>query len=785
MPGQALAHHYIGTIHAMRGDLTRAMGQFSRALELARQAQDSPMLGAVLGEMANVNYLLGDFDSALVQYEEAGRLVDHPWRRGMMLINTGSIHEYRGDYDLALEAQTRALELMRQVGDVSSEAQALMAIGEIQCEQKDFSRGLDNLEQALAMARQAEDTVLEAYILKCRGHGLLDSGRLDEAVQTLAQATATARESDYFDILEWSLLGEAMAARRQGRWQDALHHLEDALAEVALVRRRSGGSAAFTGGIVREAGGIFQEAIAVLHHLHTHEPGQGVAGQKYAAQAFAVAQQARDRAFLDLLAEADFDLRYSRVPGYQQKESDLLTRIIGLEIDLAAVADRPALADSAVALRARVATAEDELHLLEADLRREDPRYAEVLYPTPLDLSQVQDAVLRPDELMLEYTLGDSASFLWAVGAGGEVLFEELPPRRIIEEQVGQLLPLLSDYNLTAGQPAWLQPQAFAVHELLLGKVRSLVDRYPHLVVVPDGILHYLPFAALASDGKPAATCREVPWLATTKVITSVPSAGALARVRRATGRAGGQTEIQAEIQDGAQAAGQGWLLVGDPRLPRNGEAGFLARAAGGEGLPPLPLAAAEIQQLAGLAPSGSSTVLTGPQATAAAVQAAASGHSFQLVHFATHGLYNESRPRFSGLVLSADSAAGDDGFLGLSEVLGMQLACRQVVLSACSSALGGHVTGEGIAGLHRSFLFAGARSVVAALWDVNGEATEALMARFYERLAALDAPDGDRAQALAAAQRDMIQQGQALTSGADPAHPAFWAAFVLSGDGR
>ena len=764
VPGQALALHYIGTIHAMQGDLTRAMSRFSRALELSRRTEDQRILGAVLGEMANVNYLLGDFENALDQYREASRLVGHPWRRGMMLINMGSIHEYRGDYELALEAQTQALELMRQVGDRGTEAQALMAIGEIQCEQKRFAEGLANLEQALTMARETENTVLEAYILKCQGHGLLDSGRLEDAVETLARATAAARTSDYFDILEWSLLGEAMAARLQGRWRDALAHLEDALAEVSLVRRRSGGSAAFTGGIVREAGGIFEEAIGVLHHLHQQEPGAG-----HDHRAFTVAQQARDRAFLDLLAEADFDLRFSGVPGYQQREGEILQRIITLERDLNRVAGQAALADSAGALRALLAAAEDDLHLLEADLRQQDPRYAEVLYPRPLELEQVQREVLLPDELLLEFALGDSASYLWAVGAGGEVQFRELPPRREIEDLVGQLLPLLQDYNLTGGQVAWLQPQAHAAHEMLVGPVGELVARYPHLVVVPDGILHYLPFGTLVSDGTAVESCRQLAFLARSKVITSAPSAGALARVRRPD----------------AEEEEAGWLLVGDPRLPRDGETGFLARAAGSEGLPPLPLAGEEIAALAALAPENSSTVLTRERATAAGVRAAAAGRSYRLVHFATHGLFNEDRPRFSGLVLSADSAAKDDGFLGLSEVLGMHLSCRQVVLSACSSALGGHVTGEGISGLHRSFLFAGARSVVAALWDVNGEATARLMADFYGTLAQPGVSRIDRAEALTAAQRHMINSDEALASGADPAHPAFWGAFVMSGDGR
>jgi CHAT domain-containing protein len=145
----------------------------------------------------------------------------------------------------------------------------------------------------------------------------------------------------------------------------------------------------------------------------------------------------------------------------------------------------------------------------------------------------------------------------------------------------------------------------------------------------------------------------------------------------------------------------------------------------------------------------------------------------------ASHGLFNEARPRYSGLVLSPDPASGDDGFLSISEVLALDLDCDQVVLSACASALGPHVSGEGRVGLTRSFIFAGARSVVSALWDVSGQETARFLALYYARLGAGGA---DRDEALAAAKRAMWAEG---AEGVDPAHPAFWAAFVLSGAGH
>ena len=183
------------------------------------------------------------------------------------------------------------------------------------------------------------------------------------------------------------------------------------------------------------------------------------------------------------------------------------------------------------------------------------------------------------------------------------------------------------------------------------------------------------------------------------------------------------------------------------------------------------------------LAPAPDSRDLRGEAATVTRVKDAGGEKTWAQVHFATHGLLNEDRPRYSGLVLSPDSGAGDDGFLNVSDVFGLRLDCQQVVLSACSTALGEQVSGEGLVGLTQGFLFAGARSVVAAMRDVSGEATATFMSTYYGHLAG---GESDRATALAATKRAMIcGDNSDRATGAEYSHPAYWSAFVLSGQGR
>lgn len=748
--GQAVAQHYIAAIQIMQGDLTRAMTGLQDARALAERDGDPSVLGGILGEMAAVNYHLGDFDRALDQYREAVRLAGHPWQRGMMLVNIGSIHEFRHRAQEAVPVLQEALELMRQVGDHRTETQALQSLGEAYIELGRLDEGLAALDEAIAAAREFEIPMSEASALEIKGQGLRKRGDLVGARLAFDAAIARARAIDYFDSLEWALLGRAQVARAEGQPLQALEDLREALAEVAEVRRRSGGAASVTSGITGQAGGITGELIDLLYDLHLTHPEAG-----YAAQAYAVAQEARERAFLDLMTEADYDLQISAVPGFREQEGAILKRIVGLEKSLST-----APADSAGSLRARLAAAENDLEMLEARLRAEDPRYAQILYPEPLGLEEVRREVLRPGELLLEYRLGEERSFLWVVDRSGARMLA-LPGRAAIEKAVRDLLPFLRDYNLTGPEAAWYVPPARALHTLLLESVAADIETADQLIICADGILHYLPFEVLLTRDTAAASFADLPWLVRDKVVRYTPSASILGRLGR---------------ED--PVSGEDWLLVGDPVLVAGEDAGLFARAAGAAGLPPLPWAGREIQTLAGLAP-GRARVLTAGQATRRGLAEAGRRGGLSLVHIASHGLFNEARPRYSGLVLSPDPERGDDGFLSVPEILALDLNCRQVVLSACASALGPHVTGEGLVGLTRSFHFAGARSVISALWDVSGEPTARFMEVYYGDLAG---GSRDRAAALARAKRKFWMRS---FEGVDPAHPALWGAFVLSGVGR
>ena len=147
----------------------------------------------------------------------------------------------------------------------------------------------------------------------------------------------------------------------------------------------------------------------------------------------------------------------------------------------------------------------------------------------------------------------------------------------------------------------------------------------------------------------------------------------------------------------------------------------------------------------------------------------------YRIVHFATHGLIDSRRPELSGLVLSMVDEAGrpQNGYLGLRDIYNLNLPVELVVLSACETGLGKETAGEGLVGLTRGFMYAGARRVVASLWKVDDIATAELMGRFYR---ALEQDGLAPAAALRQAQLEMAHHS-------DWSYPYYWGAFAVQGD--
>jgi CHAT domain-containing protein len=410
--------------------------------------------------------------------------------------------------------------------------------------------------------------------------------------------------------------------------------------------------------------------------------------------------------------------------------------------------------------------------------------------PQPLNLKEIQQQTLDPDTLLLEYSLGDNASYLFVV-SHASIASYQLPKRSEIEAATRRARELLTARQPRPGETvakrqarikeanASYWPQAAALSQMLLGPAASQLGS-KRLLIVADGALQYLPFGALPVPDPKASTSSRLEFDSTPLMveheIVHLPSASALAVLRRELAGRQPAPRAVAVLADPVFSAKDARVnLVAKTRMGEEASLD-LTRAINdvrGE-LRRLLLTRDEAEAILSVTPR---TDGFGALDFRANRETAASDElsRYRIVHFATHGLLNSEHPELSGVVLSLVDEQGrpQDGFLRLHEIFNLRLPAELVVLSACQTGLGKEVKGEGLVGLTRGFMYAGAARVVASLWQVNDAATAELMKRFYRRML----QDGMRpSAALRAAQIEMWERPQWQS-------PFYWGGFVLQGE--
>jgi CHAT domain-containing protein/Tfp pilus assembly protein PilF len=755
----------IGLAYWSLSELQKSLDAFGRSLPLRREAEDRTGEAVTLHNMGILYQTLGDLDQGLDHYEQALAIRQAVGdRRGeaKTLHNIGSIYEERGEKRRGLEYYEKALPLRREVGDRAGLANTLQSIGNVYKDLRQWPEAQAALDEALALSRSIGDRRVEALTLVSLGGVRAGRGELEGAAAALESALRLSRETGdrggQAEALHQLARVQREAGdlyRAKGLLEEAIVLLEDVRTEVASHELRSTYLATH-----RDA---YELQIDVLMRLHRADILGG-----YDAEAFAVSERARARGLLDTLVEARADLRRGVEPALLAREEELQRQINVLEQRRTSLLGQPEkAAEVGKELDRRLA----EHREVRTEIRLKSPRYAALTEGRSLTVSEVQSGLLDPDTVLLEYSLGAEKSYLWAIGAR-RMRSYELPPRERLEEAARRLYQRMSAPGRVAR--AEMGVAGAELSRLLLGPLTEELAA-KRVVVVVDGALHYISFAALPWG--PQAT----PLVASHEVV-SLPSASTLAVLRgESAGRSAGPATV-AVVSDPV-------FRRDDPRVLR--ERGGSAPVAEGAPVPDLLRSASESgltgwerlpfsrQEAEGI------LALAGPSGTLRALDFDASRETvvspelggYRIVHFATHGLINSQHPELSGLVLSLVDRQGRpvDGFFRLHEIYNLKLEADLVVLSACRTALGKQVKGEGLIGLTRGFMHAGAPRVVASLWNVRDQATAELMRRFYRGLL----KEGLTPSAALRAAQISLAREPAWQS------PYYWAGFVLQGDWR
>jgi CHAT domain-containing protein len=771
--GEALAISNLAMVLLHDGRPAEALRRLEPARQIGRDTGDLEVQGVIDNSLGTVYRHLGLFDQAIELHRQAGenaRLRGDRHGQGGAANNLALDYQASGDLPSALEWLKQASDVAGQLGTPSVQSVALTNYAQAATETGASGVALRLAAQARELAQQTGNRYQEAAALDALGAADLRLGDAAQAREFFARAVEIGQELGTGTDLVARLVGLAQAEQLLGQPDDALGHYARAMAELEAQRT-----------------GIFDHELRVSFLATATalavDYADLLATRDRAADALHVAERAKARSLLELLAESQGQIGAGPDPDLAQRERDLLEELRDADSQLRYLRSgaEPDAADAQVrAVRDREQQLDLELRAIRAELRHRSPRYASLVRPEPWTAEQIRSHLLGPDTALLEYVIGEERGLLLAV-TQNEIRAARVPSRKELEPLVAELRAAI-----VAGRKGPM-PHAHELYQRLVAPAADLIA-HRDLLVVPDGPLYLLPFAVLlTAPPEPGDTAAPLSYLIRDHALSYAQSASVAGLlVTDGTAAPAPHALHLAAYGDpvcvGPQAAdAAGPASAASPaRVAARAQAARIA-----QGCPRIPFTVNEVWEVADLvavdglpleqpeAFDGDGVrIRTGSAATKQDIAGfIAGGPPARFLHLATHGITDTRQPQFSGLLFSGPLEDPGEVIWPTFEILNARIASELVVLSACDTGLGRFFGGEGVVGLSRAFLCAGAGAVCVSLWHVADASTPELMRTFYQQVLA-GAP---KRQAMRAAQLAMLDQPQA--------RPSQWAPFVLFGE--
>lgn len=830
--GQAAALKNLGHVYFEWGYWSRGVDYEEESLRLSRSIDDRfneaktlNVLGLFLSLMGERQRALEYNLGALRFFERIGSLND----QAISLNSLGHLQLSLGAVPDSIKTYKRASEIYRQIGRPTGESLALHYIGKGFEILGDYRQALKYYDQALKVKRLHRDPRPEAHILQSIADVYRAQGRYHKALTYYHQASGTSRRLG--DRQNWadSIIGIGRIYLKLGRLRKASSSFDQALALSRGIKDRVGQiSALYNIAVVEynrgnlkaalranEAGLIIIEDlrtkvinqrfrisyfatvhqhyrlnIDLLMQLHRKHPNDG-----YDKKAFKISEMSRARTLLELLAEGNINIEEGADKALLEEENqlrELYTKKTELRTGILNKARYSQLLSEEDKAQLEVLEHEiiDLSHRqdnIRDEIKKQNTRYTGLTQNQPLALAQIQKEVLDGHTLLLEYALGERHSYLWVVSSDSFDVYE-LPQRAAIENVVSDTYAMLSDpkkYSLKR-QAEWSRLIKY-LGSVLLGPVYSRLGK-KRLLIVADGLLHELPFAVLPAAGRSKITERpagvENPLILTNEIVY-IPSASTLSIQRQFLSNRKPASRLIAVFADAVYNLSDNRFTHSSGSLPKpSGQFNEGSRPLPGQfsnyeegavfDLPPLPFSREEANTISSLVPDEEVLLAVGFDATRERALSPELS-SYRIIHFAVHGEFNGEYPELSGIYFTLFNKNREKryGFVGLQDVYNLNLSADLVVLSACETALGENIKGEGLVGLPRGFMYAGAARVMATLWKVEDYHTSELLKVFYLNFLRNGMSP---AAALRAAQIDMLRR---FGSNA----PYYWAGFIMQGE--
>jgi len=787
------------------GQYERAMAFYRQALKVQKGIGNLEGEGNALTNMGNVYANLSQYEEALEFYHRAlaiKKKIGDRRGEGTLLGNMGVVHWYQDQYEQALGFYQQALSIRREIEDRTGEGNDLTNVGNVYADLGQSQKALACYKQALKIRRELGDRAGEGNALNNMGALYRDLSQHQKALEFHRQALAINMEIGNQKEIWLSSYGTARSLEELEKFPEALKHYEIAVQTIESIRGSLRGEELKTGFLEHKLF-VYQDLLKLLFRLHKKDETKG-----YDRKAFRYAERCKARSFLDQLAEAGAGIQKGVEPGLLTREQDLYGQLARARKNL-----RKNISEAErVHIRSQVKNLERQLEHLQWEIRDKNPSYAELKYPQPIGIQEIQNEILGDGEILLNYFLGKDELYIFAVHQTrfhalilpvGEKEINQriarllMPFRQINQARDDQFVETLNRLDLRLAHDLYQQLVQPAERHM---KVGTDYNPAPTLLIVPDGALHYLPFEMLVTQGGEGplhhasiggkekrfslfSEYSRATYLIEKYPIVYAPSASVLKPeiLYHARKRGEPSRTLLAMAPFSREMHGSGETLKSSP-VAHEIFKGILVKPSEKiqvRVLSPLQFSGKEVQKI-GILFKPRSLCLVGAKATETELRSRLKDYRY--LHLSTHGLLDSERPMYSSIVFY-------DGLLQTYEIFNFETQADLVALSACETGLGQLKRGEGVVGLTRAFMYAGAPSLLVSLWSVSDESTAELMVEFYQHLQA------GRNKGAALRQAKLALMGQRKETGYQDkygnviymsyAHPFFWAPFVLLGDWR
>ncbi len=791
----------LAVLYGRTGDAEKSVNFSKQSIAIAEAHQ---MKNRNIGGYANLGIAykdLGEYQLSLESYEKSLQLMkelNQMDAAGRVYSNLGNLYRILNNVEKASEYYQLALALSRKKGIELDEALALNNLGLTYYRMGEYQKALEACRQALVIRKKNGDLPGQAAAYEFIGMALNKLGQYENSLENLTSALDLRRKMNERYGIVFNLQHLTELEMDRGNYQQGLPYIEEAinLTEANRSTINAPDLRLSYGSKIQEEYSVY---VDLLLRLHQQEPTAG-----YDQKALQMSEKARARSMLESLIEGRLDLRSGVKPELLEREKVIQKKINDSSSQLARqISGKPD--------EAKIKKTQNELDTLTKEykdiltqIRLESPRYASLTQPQPLSAKEIQSEIMDDQTVLLEYALGDQQSWLFAATKNGVQTFKLHGEQEInnAARKFYEALTARESATDLKGIDDKINSTGAALSQLILSPVAKQLNnewKGKRLAIVASGALEYVPFSALpemvgsdrgavvgnvANNRSPTTAPRP---LITDHEIVNLPSASVLGVIRQEISARKSAPKQVAVFADPvfekndprfAQAKNQTPSETPKAEVASNTNTVF-SRAmrdfdSKRDQLGRLTFSKQEAEAIASMTSKEQSL----QRVSFAANRANAMSEElsqYRIIHFATHGMLNSEHPELSGLVFSLVDEKGkpQDGFLRLHDIYNLKLPADLVVLSACQTALGKEVKGEGLIGLTRGFMYAGAPRVVASLWRVNDYATAELMKRFYAGMLKENlAP----AAALRAAQLGMLKQKRF-------GNPYYWAAFTLQGE--